>query len=85
MITYRKIIAKSGKWTLVRFLRLIVGMAVLVQAFLQEDLLFGMAGGMLILLALFNVGCCGTGSCKVDLQKREIPGTITYEELDKKI
>ena len=46
-----------------RFLRLGIGMAILVQAFIAKDFLFAFAGILFTAMPLFNVGCCGTNGC----------------------
>ncbi|OQP59048.1 hypothetical protein [Niastella populi] len=58
-------------WNFMRILRLIIGIVVTVFAIRSHDLLLGLGGSFLVLLAVLNAGCCGagacsTGSCKVD-------------------
>ena len=69
-------------WTLSRLLRLIIGIAILVQAFISKDILFGVAGVLFTSMALFNLGCCGTGACSTPSKKKdENLKDITYEEV----
>ena len=71
-----------SNWTLMRFLRLGMGIAILVQAILAKDFGFAIAGIIFTALPVFNIGCCGTAGCAVPPKKE--PGTskkITYEEV----
>lgn len=69
-------------WTFSRFLRLIIGLAILVQALISKDTLFGLAGLLLTSMALFNMGCCGAGGCSATpAKKNENTKDITYEEV----
>jgi hypothetical protein len=69
-------------WTYFRFLRLIIGIAILVQAFISKDTLVGVAGLLFTSMALFNLGCCGTGGCSTTIkEKDEKIKDITYEEV----
>jgi len=69
-------------WTFFRFLRLIMGIAIVVQAVIAKDALFGLAGLLLTSMAVFNVACCGTGGCSTPSKKiAETKKDITYEEV----
>ena len=71
-----------SNWTLMRFLRLGIGIAILVQAVIAKDTLFVFAGILFTAMPVFNIGCCGTAGCAVPSKKE--PGTtkdITYEEV----
>lgn len=50
-------------WTFVRFLRLIIGIAILVQSVALRDMFLGAAGLLFTLMAVFNAGCCGAAGC----------------------
>jgi hypothetical protein len=71
-----------SNWTLMRFLRLGMGVAILVQAIMAKDLLFAFAGILFIAMPVFNIGCCGTAGCAAP-PKKETGTTkdITYEEV----
>ena len=65
-----------------RFLRLGIGIAILVQAVIAKDVLFALLGLAFTAMPVFNIGCCGTAGCAVPPKKE--PGTtkdITYEEV----
>lgn len=75
-------------WNFMRILRLIIGAAVTVVAVRNSDLLLGLGGGLLVLMAVFNAGCCGTGSCSISpghqKQKTSAKETdsLSYKEVD---
>jgi hypothetical protein len=58
-----------SNWTFFRVLRLVIGVIMIIQAVITRETLFGIAGLMITSMAVFNVGCCGTGSCRVPLKK----------------
>ena len=69
-------------WTFMRFLRLGIGIAILVQAVIAKDILFAFAGIVFTAMPLFNVGCCGTNSCYTpDIKNTDAKKDITYEEV----
>ena len=69
-------------WTLMRFLRLGIGIAILVQAVLARDAMFAFLGILFTAMPLFNVGCCGTNGCYVPpVKKTETTKDIHYEEV----
>ena len=48
-----------------RVLRLVMGIAGVIFSILNRDILLGMAGGFLLLMAVLNFGCCGVNGCKI--------------------
>lgn len=69
-------------WTFIRFLRLGMGIAIIVQALIAKDLVFGFLGLLLTAMPLFNIGCCGTQGCYVPpVKNRDNANDITYEEV----
>lgn len=69
-------------WTLIRFLRLGVGIAILVQAVLARDVLFAFLGIMFTAMPVFDIGCCGRNGCYVPPVKKEVnTKDISYEEV----
>lgn len=71
-----------NNWTFFRAIRLIMGIAIIVQAFLAKDILFGLAGFVFSGMALFNAGCCGTNSCNtINVKSNNKSKEITYEEV----
>ncbi len=71
-----------SNWNLIRVLRLIMGIAIVVQAIMVKDLLFGAIGLLLTALPLFNLGCCTTGYCAPSVPE-QVPNDkeIAYEEV----
>ena len=74
-----------SNWNFFRFLRLGIGIAILVQAVLARDVLFGIAGLLFAGMAIFNVGCCGIGGCSTAntpaKKSSETSKDIRYEEV----
>ena len=58
-----------NNWNFMRVLRLVIGIVILVQAFVAKDAIFGIAGLLFTSMAIFNVGCCGTGGCYTPTKK----------------
>ena len=59
-----------------------MGIAILVQAIMTGDALFGAAGLLLTAMPLFNIGCCATGNCAVSRSNEEpVTKEIVYEEV----
>lgn len=71
-------------WNAMRVLRLVLGVIVIVQGIYNGEALYFGLGGLLVLMALANAGCCGTGSCAVDTKKTNATEEkeIVYEEVD---
>jgi len=71
-----------SNWNFIRVLRLAMGIAILVQAVMANDVLFGMIGILFTAMPVFNLGCCAAGNCAAPVQKKD-PNTkeIIYEEV----
>lgn len=73
-----------SNWTFLRLLRLLMGLAIAVQAVVAKDAMFGIAGFLFTLMALFNTGCCAAGSCYTGTKpaaKKGATENIQYEEV----
>jgi len=71
-----------SNWNLIRVVRLIMGVAIVVQAIMVKDILFGAMGLLLTALPLFNLGCCTTGYCAPPVPKQVSDDKeIAYEEV----
>ena len=72
-------------WNFIRAFRLLIGLAILVQAIATRDWLFAFAGILFSGMALFNVACCGMGGCPTPIKSNSVhtPQEISYEEVDK--
>ncbi|MEP7257227.1 MAG: hypothetical protein ABI687_02540 [Flavitalea sp.] len=65
-----------------RWLRLLAGLAVIVQAILAKDILFALAGLLFAGMAIFNIGCCGAGACYMPARRKDdAVKEVTYEEV----
>jgi hypothetical protein len=71
-------------WNAMRVLRLILGVIIVVQGINNGEALYWVLGGMLVLMALANAGCCGSIGCAVDTRSRKgkEEKEIVYEEVD---
>ena len=54
------------RWDFMRILRLVIGVTVIGQAVMMQELLLAIGGGMLTTMAVLNIGCCGTQGCGVN-------------------
>ena len=71
-----------SNWTLMRFLRLAMGIAILVQAVIAKDIMFAFIGIIFTAMPVFNIGCCGTAGCASTPKKnQDTTKDITYEEV----
>lgn len=70
-------------WNWFRILRLVLGCIIIAQAFAMKDVMFGIAGLLFSVMAIFNVSCCGVGSCGIPPQKNATNNIndIQYEEI----
>ncbi len=76
-------------WDLMRILRLVLGSWVIYSSIIDAQPIFGILGGIFVLQALLNIGCCGSGGCKIpnnqdpDNQPKNSTGIndIDYEEI----
>ena len=73
-----------NNWSVIRGLRLGIGIIALVQSVIQKDITLGILAGFLLLTAIANIGCCGGNSCATNLSNRKKEKEIGYEELDSK-
>lgn len=71
-----------SNWSLMRFLRLVMGIAILVQGIIVNDIMFVIAGILFTAMPVFNIGCCGAAGCAVPpVKKQETKNEIIYEEV----
>lgn len=64
-----------SNWSFMRIFRMVAGIAFTIFAFVQRDVMLGLAGGVLVLLAATNTGQCGIGGCSVPARplNRQVP------------
>ncbi len=75
-------------WTFTRALYLIMGIAVIVQSVMSQQL-FGVAfGGYFAAMGLFAFGCaagnCFGGSCEIEPKQKSIIQDVDFEEVKTK-
>lgn len=68
-------------WNVIRFLRLGIGLAIVVQAIMASDMMIAFAGLLFTGMAVFNAGCCGTSGCSTPVRKGNSSKDISYEEV----
>lgn len=74
-------------WSFMRLLRLATGLVGIVFGLKNNDTLLGFAGFFLLLMAAFNLGCCGVGGCTITTHKESAKprnkeqGDINFEEV----
>lgn len=69
-------------WTFMRAFRLVLGIAILIQAVTQRDMLPGLLALFLLGTALANIGCCSSNGCAVNLNQYKAKKDFTYEKMD---
>ncbi|HQS05798.1 MAG TPA: hypothetical protein PLT16_09195 [Daejeonella sp.] len=68
-----------SNWNIIRFLRLGIGLVILVQAVMAADILLGL---LFTGMAVFNASCCGAGACAAPPAKNDTESKeISYEEV----
>ncbi len=71
-----------SNWNFMRFIRLGLGIAILVQSVIFKDWTMGFLGAVFTAMPIFNPGCCGVGGCAVPVKENpETTNDITYEEV----
>lgn len=59
-------------WTVMRRIRMGLGIIILIQAILQKDAISGIFAGILMVTAFANVGCCSASTgCEIDNRKKQ--------------
>lgn len=69
-------------WNVFRLVRLLIGLAALVQGIIQKEVLLLAGGSWVLFGALFNLGCCGSGGCSVLTSTQKTNKEVSYEEVD---
>ncbi len=60
-----------NNWSIMRVLRLVLGIAAWVPAFTQKDVMLGVLAAFLLLTAIANIGCCGANGCAVNFKQNK--------------
>ena len=73
-----------GNWNFLRFVRLALGIMIIIQAVVVKDWVMGFLGIFFTIMPLFNMGCCASGECAAPIKKKaENSKDIIYEEVVK--
>ena len=77
---------KSGilsNWNLMRFVRLALGVAIIIQSVMAKDWVLGIIGVLFTSMPVFNIGCCSTQGCSTPSNNgnKENTKDISYEEV----
>ena len=65
-----------------RLIRLGLGIFIIVQAVTMKDWTMGILGIAFTAMPIFNIGCCGVGSCATPVKKNTDTTTdIIYDEV----
>ncbi|MBB6610522.1 hypothetical protein H7F15_05700 [Pontibacter sp. Tf4] len=62
-------------WHLARWIRLVLGVALLIQAIAKSDVLVGAFAILLLGQVVTNTGCCGPSGCSVPQPKQHTKDT----------
>ena len=69
-------------WNFMRFVRLGLGIAILVQAIATGNWGLVVFGLLFTALPVLNIGCCGTAGCATPVKKNsDTTKAISYEEV----
>lgn len=72
----------AGQWNIIRVIRLVVGVAAVVQGLQSSEVLMVVAGLFVGAMALLNKGCCGTSGCRLPAgQQKDKTKEVSYEEV----
>ena len=78
--TMKQIILSN--WNFMRFLRLGLGIAIIIQSTLAGNWTMGILGLLFTAMPVFNIGCCGSAGCTTPVKKSsETAKDIRYEEV----
>jgi hypothetical protein len=71
-----------SNWNFMRFLRLGLGITIIVQSVMAGNWTMGILGLLFTAMPVFNIGCCGTGGCNAPIKKTsETTKDVSYEEV----
>jgi len=75
-----------AQWNLMRWIRLIVGIFLAVQAIQMHDAVAGFISVIFLFQAFTNTGCCGVSGCAVPMntKNKDHIEEVEYEEVKEK-
>jgi hypothetical protein len=71
-------------WNFMRALRLFLGSVFLVEAIQSHETFYGIAGGLFLIQAIFNWGCCGMNAYSTQtkpVNSSESNERVQFEEI----
>lgn len=70
-------------WSLMRVVRLAIGLLIAVQAFQTQSALAGFFAAFFLFQAITNTGCCGVSGCSVKPGEKndQHPEDLAFEEI----
>ncbi len=75
----------TTNWHLMRWIRLIFGLFIGVQAILMHDALSGFLASIFLFQAVTNTGCCGSNGCSAPASRskgtKQASEDVSYEEV----
>ena len=75
-------------WNLMRVLRLAIGVWAIIASFQSKEAVLGLMGGLLLVMAVMNIGCCGVSGCRTPTTTRKNTSQkteeVNYEEITQK-
>ncbi len=74
----------TSDWNFMRFVRLVIGLAIVFNGFQAGNGMIGLLGGLFIFQALCNTGCCGARGCAIQNQDSKSSKTedIIFKEIN---
>lgn len=72
-------------WNFMRIIRLLLGVGILINGIITKDVTSIILGVAFAAMPVFNIGCCGTNGCAVNINPSiKNKKNIEYEEVDTK-
>ena len=71
-------------WHLIRWVRLVFGIFIGIQAIQTHDIISGLLAGFFLYQAVTNTGCCGVSACAVPVSKPNKTEDVEFEEIKTK-
>jgi hypothetical protein len=72
----------TSDWHAMRIIRLVLSGIILVQAITFHDPMLALFGGVFMLMAVFNTGCCGSGGCGVNYSGKAVTTPNEKDKID---
>lgn len=71
------------QWNVMRFIRLALGLLIIIQGVSMHQWGFIILGLLFSLMPILNIGCCSTQGCKPNINRKSNRNVtdISYEEI----